>query len=323
MPFFIAGVITYLLQPSIDRILLRYKLSRTVVVSVISLLSFSFFVIMAIVLLPIVYQQIALLISKIPAYNNYLQAELMPIVTKEIQSLDPNIASKIKDSVSNFVNGTFIIIKGLANNIWRYTMVTINLFILILLIPIILFYFLRDWHKMAKIINNLLPLNGKKKIEKLLCAINDTLSAYIRGQLNVCLLLSLYYSISLSVIGLDLAVLLGIVSGLSIIIPFVGILISFALTMIVSYFAFGFSSKLMYVVIIYFIGSTVEGYILTPKIIGDKIGLHPLWIIFAVLAFGSLFGLIGVFFAVPIAGIVRILLLAIIDSYKASKFYKG
>lgn len=322
-PFFIAGVISYLLQPSIDRILLRYKLSRTVVVSVISLLSFSFFVIIAVVLLPIIYQQIALLINKIPAYNNYLQTELMPIVTKEIQSLDPNIASKIKDSVSNFVNGTFILIKGLANNIWRYTMVTINLFILILLIPIILFYFLRDWHKMVKIINNLLPLNGKKKIEKLLCAINDTLSAYIRGQLNVCLLLSLYYSISLSVIGLDLAVLLGIVSGLSIIIPFVGIFISFILTMVISYFAFGFSSKLIYIIIIYFIGSIVEGYILTPKIIGDKIGLHPLWIIFAVLAFGNLFGFVGIFFAVPIAGIIRILFLSAIDSYKASKFYKG
>lgn len=322
-PFFIAGVISYLLQPFIDHVLLRYKLSRTVVVSVISLVSFGFFVIMAMVLLPIIYQQIALLVNKIPSYNNYLQTELMPIVSNKIHSLDPSIANKIKGSVINFVNGTLGIIKGLANNIWRYTMVTINLFILILLIPIILFYFLRDWQKMAKIIDNLLPLNGKRKIEKLLHAINSTLSAYIRGQLNVCLLLSVYYSISLSLIGLDLAVLLGIVSGLSIIIPFVGIFISFILTMIISYFTFGFSSKLIYIVIIYFIGSTVEGYILTPKIIGDKIGLHPLWIIFAVLAFGNLFGFIGIFFAVPIAGIIRILFLAAIDSYKASKFYKG
>ena len=323
MPFFIAGVMSYMLQPSIDRISLRFKLSRTFVVSAISLVFLSLFVIMTILFLPIIYQQIALLINKTPTYNNYIQTELIPFITKKIYSIDPSIAGRIKNSISNFINGTFVVIKGLANNIWHYTMVTINLFTLSLLIPIILFYFLRDWQKMATSVNNLLPLQNKQRIKKLLSAINDTLSSYLRGQLNVCLLLSLYYSISLSVIGIDLGILLGIISGLSIIIPFIGIFASFILTMIIGYFTFGMGSKLLYVVIIYIIGAIVEGYILTPKIIGDKIGLHPLWIIFAVLAFGSIFGFIGIFFAIPIAGIIRVLLLFAIDSYKASKFYKG
>ncbi|MDD9335520.1 MAG: AI-2E family transporter [Rickettsiaceae bacterium] len=322
MPFLIAGVISYILHPIIDNLSLRYKLSRTIIVSVISLLFFSIFAIVVVVVLPIIYQQTTLLISKIPAYKDYLQTELIPVITAKVYSIDPNIADKIKDSISNFVNGIFLLITGLANNIWHVTKITINLFMLILLIPLILFYFLRDWLTMAKNIDLLLPLKGKKKIQEILSAINCSLSAYIRGQLNVCLLLSVYYGISLSILGVDLGVLLGILSGFSIIIPFVGVFISFSLTMIVSYFTFGMVNKLFYIIIIYLIGLIVEGYILSPKIIGDKIGLHPLWIIFAVLALGNLFGFIGIFFAVPIASIIKVLFLAAIDFYKSSKFYK-
>ncbi|MCC8483972.1 MAG: AI-2E family transporter [Rickettsia endosymbiont of Labidopullus appendiculatus] len=322
MPFFIAGIISYILQPIIDDLSLRYKLSRTIVVSVISFLFFSIFAIVMVVLLPIIYQQTTLLISKIPAYKDYLQTELIPVITAKFYSIDPDIADNIKNSISNFVNGIFLLITGLANNIWHVTMVTINLFVLILLIPLILFYFLRDWLTMSENINLLLPLKGKKKILKILSAINTSLSAYIRGQLNVCLLLSIYYGVSLSILGVDLGLLLGVLSGFSIIIPFVGILISFSLTMIVSYFAFGMVSTLFYIIIIYLVGTIVEGYILSPKIIGDKIGLHPLWIIFAVLALGNIFGFLGILFAIPIASIVKVLFLAAIDFYKSSKFYK-
>ncbi|WP_250311120.1 AI-2E family transporter [Rickettsia endosymbiont of Oedothorax gibbosus] len=322
MPFFIAGIISYILQPIIDNLSLRYKLSRTIVVSVISFLFFSIFAIVIVVLLPIIYQQTTLLISKIPAYKDYLQTELIPVITAKFYSIDPDIADNIKNSISNFVNGIFLLITGLANNIWHVTMVTINLFVLILLIPLILFYFLRDWLTMSENINLLLPLKGKKKILKILSAINTSLSSYIRGQLNVCLLLSIYYGVSLSILGVDLGLLLGVLSGFSIIIPFVGILISFSLTMIVSYFAFGMVSTLFYIIIIYLVGTIVEGYILSPKIIGDKIGLHPLWIIFAVLALGNIFGFLGILFAIPIASIVKVLFLAAIDFYKSSKFYK-
>ncbi|WP_425363193.1 AI-2E family transporter [Candidatus Tisiphia endosymbiont of Hybos culiciformis] len=322
MPFFIAGIISYILQPIIDNLSLRYKLSRTIVVSVISFLFFSILAIVLVVLLPIIYQQTTLLVNKIPAYKDYLQTELIPVITTKIYSIDPNIADTIKNSISNFVNGIFLLLTGFANNIWHVTMVTINLVVLILLIPLILFYFLRDWLTMSNNINLLLPVKGKKKIQEILSAINISLSAYIRGQLNVCLLLSIYYGVSLSILGVDLGVLLGVLSGFSIIIPFVGILISFSLTMIVSYFAFGMVNTLFYIIIIYSVGIIVEGYILSPKIIGDKIGLHPLWIIFAVLALGNIFGFLGILFAIPIASIVKVLFLAAIDFYKSSKFYR-
>ncbi|KAJ6644881.1 putative transport protein [Pseudolycoriella hygida] len=273
-PFFIAGIISYILQP----------------------------VILVAVILPIIYQQITLLINKIPAYKNYLQTEIISVVTAQIQAVEPNIANQIKNLIDNLANSIFSLITGVANNIWHYTMATINMFLLLVLIPIIMFYFLRDWTKITNNINNLLPLKNKQKIKKILLAINDTLSAYIRGQLNVCLLLATYYSISLWIIGVDFSVLLGVLS--------------------VSYFALGMVDKLFYIAIIYLIGGIVEGYILTPKMIGDKIGLHPVWVIFGVLALGNLFGFIGIFFAVPLASIIKVLFLTAIEFYKSSRFYK-
>lgn len=321
-PFLVAGIIAYMLQPIIANISLKYKLPKIIVVSAISLLFFSVLVIIVIVVLPIIYQQTTSLITEIPAYKNYLETKLAPVITAKITAIDPNIADKINNSISNFINGIFSLVTSLVNNIWHYTLTTINLFILILLIPLILFYFLRDWPKILQNINLLLPIKNKKQIQKIFSAINESLSAYVRGQLNVCLLLSVYYIISLSIIGINLGVLLGILSGFSIIIPFIGVFFSFSLTMIVGYFALGMVPQLFYIMIIYFIGSILDSYILSPKIIGDKIGLHPVWIIFTVLASGNIFGFIGILFAVPIAAIIKILFLAAVDFYKSSKFYK-
>ncbi|XVN43591.1 MAG: AI-2E family transporter [Candidatus Rickettsia vulgarisii] len=322
-PFFIAAIISYMLQPLVVYLSRRHKFPKLITVSIISLLFFSIFIIVVVLLLPIIYQQITLLISKIPIYKNYLQTQLVPLITHKIHLIDPMITDKLKDSINNFANGIFLLITSLANNIWRYTLTTINLFFLFLLIPIIMFYFLRDWLEMTNIIDNLLPLKNKDKIKKILSSINYTLAAYIRGQLNVCLLLSVYYSISLAVIGVDFSILLGVLSGFSIIIPFVGIIISFSLTIIISYFALGISTKLFYIIIIYCIGSIIDSYLLAPKMIGDKIGLHPLWIIFAVLALGNLLGFIGILFAIPIAGIIKVLFVNAIECYKSSKFYNS
>jgi len=321
-PFFIAAIISYILQPVIDRISFRYNLPRRTVATASYILFLSVFAVVIIVLLPIIYQQISLLISKLPAYNAYVQEELMPSLTEKINSVDPNIGDRIKDSISNIANSIFSLITTLANNIWHYTVATINIVIFIVLTPVVLFYFLRDWSKMIKSIKSLLPFNSRLKIQEILLAINNLLSAYMRGQLNICLLLSAYYGIALSLIGVDLGILLGILSGFLIIIPFIGTLISVSLTMIIGYFAFGTTIKLGYILLTYIVGHIIESYILTPKIIGDKIGLHPLWIMFAVLACGSLFGFIGIFFAIPIAGIIKVLYSFAIKSYKGSKFYR-
>jgi len=321
-PFFIAFIISYLLQPAIDFIAAKFKLSSKLSSIVVYLIFLSIFFIALIMLVPVIYGQISTFINNIPKYKNYFQAEILPPVMTKIYAVEPNIADKIRDSLSNFINSIFTILGSLANNFWHYTIITINIFVLFLLIPIILFYFLRDWTKIIENMKSLLPIKSRHKILEILSAINNLLAAYIRGQLNICLLLSIYYSISFSVIGIDLALLLGILTGFLVIIPFIGTIISFILTLTVGYLAFGATTKLLYIILIYLVGNICESYILTPKIIGDKIGLHPLWIIFSIFACGSLFGFIGIFFAIPIAGITKILFFNLIKFYKSSKFYR-
>ncbi|GAA5252290.1 AI-2E family transporter [Candidatus Rickettsia kedanie] len=321
-PFFIAFIISYLLQPAIGFIASKFKISNKFVSSIIYLIFLSIFFLSLTILVPIIYGQIFTFINNIPKYKNYLQAEILPPIMAKIYLIEPDIADKIKNSLSNFINSIFTILGSIANNFWRYTIITINIFVLFLLIPIILFYFLRDWANIIANIKSLLPIKTRPKILEILLAINNLLSAYIRGQLNICLLLSTYYSIAFTVIGIDLALLLGILTGFLVIIPFLGTFISFLLTLIIGYLTFGVTTKLLYIMIIYLVGNICESYILTPKIIGDKIGLHPLWIIFSIFACGSLFGIIGIFFAIPIAGITKILLLNLIKFYKSSKFYR-
>ncbi|ASX27363.1 AI-2E family transporter [Rickettsia sp. MEAM1 (Bemisia tabaci)] len=307
-PFFIAFIISYLLQPAIEFVASKFKLSNKISSIVVYLIFLSIFFTALTLLVPVIYGQISTFVNNIPKYKDYFQAEILPPIMTKIYAVEPNIADKIRDSLSNFINSIFTILGSLANNFWHYTLITINIFVLFLLIPIILFYFLRDWTRIIENMKSLLPLKSRHKILGILSSINSLLAAYIRGQLNICLMLSIYYSISFSVIGIDLALLLRILTGFLVIIPFIGTFISFLLTLTVGYLTFGATTKLFYIIVVYLIGNICESYILTPKIIGDKIGLHPLWIIFSIFACGSLFGFIGIFFAIPIAGVTKILL---------------
>ncbi len=321
-PFFISMIIAYLLNPVAHYLSLKCKLNKSVAVSVVFTLFASIFVIAMLFLLPIISRQILSLITNIPVYKRYLSVELVPLITTKIASLDPSVASTIKSIIQNFVNNIFSIMSGFANNFWHYTMATINMFTLTIITPVISYYFLENWDRMVASLESLLPLKNKIKIKEILGSINDLLGAYIRGQLNVCILLSCFYGICLSVVGVDSWLLLGLLSGFLVIIPFIGAFISFIITMIISYFSLGLTIKLIYVIIIYSVGAIFEGYVLTPRIIGNNIGLHPLWIIFSVFACGSLFGFVGIFFAIPIAGIIKILLFHSIEYYKNTSFYK-
>lgn len=322
-PFIIALILAYILAPLISLISSKYHAKRTFIV--LGIFAFFFVTVSAslIIILPILYDQISSFIYKIPIYKAQLKNDLVPFVTEKISSIDPFIAGKMQELMLTTINSSFSLIMELWSNIWEYTKTTINIVIIMLLVPIVLIYLLKDWHKILACMDTLLPLKEKSKIREILSSINVLLSAYMRGQLNVCLLLCLFYSSGLLLIGVDFSIILGILSGLLIILPFIGIVISFLTSMIVGYFTFGLTSKLLYIVTLYICGILFEGYFLTPKIIGDKIGLHPLWIMFAVFACGSLFGLVGVFFAIPIAGIIKVLLYHAIVLYKNSTIYKS
>lgn len=321
-PFFIAFIFAYILQPAIDSFSLKLKFSRPAVSVIVFAIFISIFTLIVLMLIPLIYDQISAFVSKVPEYRKYFQ-DMVDAAALRLSNVDPDAANQLSEAASSTLNSMFSLLSGVANHLWGYTIATINLFTVIALVPIILYYFMRDWEQIVESINGLMPAHGKSKIREIFTSINDLISGYIRGQLNICLILCVYYTIGLSLIGLDLALLLGIMSGFFIIIPFIGALISMALAAISCYITFGFGSEIAYLALLYLIGHTIEGYILVPKIIGNKIGLHPVWIIFAVFAAGSLFGFIGVFFAIPIAGIIKVLIINILDYYKKTNLYKG
>ena len=321
-PFIISFIFAYLLEPLITSNCKRLNLPRNIVAIGIFTIFIVGFIVAMVALVPIIYNQIAIFIGKIPSYKVNFESGLSEFLVR-IDSIDHTIYQKISEALQNFTNSAFSILASTANNIWSYTIATINFFAIIALVPIILYYFLIDWPKMVKTIEQILPKKGKSKIREIFSDINQLLSAYIRGQLNICFLLGFFYVLGLNLIDIDLALLLGVISGFLVIIPFVGGLISVTLMLIICYVSYGFSIKLIYVLALFIIGHIIEGYILTPKIIGDKIGLHPVWIIFSIFAAGSVFGFVGVVFAIPIAGIVKILLSHLIDYYKSSKLYNN
>lgn len=321
-PFIVAFIFAYILQPIIERNTARYPLTRSVISFLIFSVFVSGFVLIALVITPIIYQQFSLFVVKIPKYKASFQ-ENITLLTNHINSFDPEAADKVAEISKSAINSMFSVVTSFANHIWDYTIATINVFALVALVPVILYYFMRDWTKIVSALEGLMPEHGKNKMREIFISINELLSGYIRGQLNICLILSVYYVIGLSAIGIDLALLLGLLSGFLIIIPFIGAIASFILASLSCYVTFGFGYEFIYMTILYIFGHTVEGYILAPKIIGNKIGLHPVWIIFAVFAAGSLFGFVGILFAIPLAGIFKVLVLQFLDYYKTTSFYRG
>ncbi len=320
-PFVVSFIFAYLLQPAIDNNAKRLNIPRAWITSTIFTWFIGLIILGATILLPIIYNQIWSFIHKIPKYKKHLEIGVENLTSK-FDNIDPEITNKITDAVQNVLNNILSVVALAANNLWGYTLATINFFTIIFLVPIILYYFLRDWPQIIEEFEKLLPIRGKSKIRVIFTEINELLSAYIRGQLNICLILSIYYALGLTFIGVELALLLGIITGFMIIIPFIGVLIPFCLAMLSCYFSYGLTEPLLYVIILFTVGYLIESYILTPKIIGGRIGLHPVWIIFAVFAIGSLFGFVGIIFAIPIAGIIKLLTIHLIDFYRSSKFYK-
>jgi putative permease len=321
IPFMIAFVFAYLLQPVIETNCEKLKFPRSWVTLGVFIIFLSGFITIILLIAPIIYQQMSIVVSKMPQYKSNFES-VISIWSEKINNINPELANKVNESAKTLLDSAFSIFASFANHIWQYMLATINFFTIIALVPIILYYFLRDWPQIVKTIESVVPMRGKSKIREIFISINQLLSAYIRGQLNICMILAFYYTLGLNLINFDLALLLGLLSGFLIIIPFIGAMLSFLMVAISCYFTFGIGFELIYVTILYIIGHTIEGYILAPKIIGDRIGLHPLWIMFAVFAGGSVFGFIGVVFAIPLAGIVKVLLMHLIDYYKSSSMYR-
>jgi len=322
-PFVLAFILAYLFDPLVIILNNRLGISRAITSSIISLLLIVIISASMIYLVPLIYEQISVLINHIPEYESYIIKNIVPIIVKKMGAIDPSISTKLKMIADQGINSIFGVVSHAAHNVWSYTMATIHLLLFMVLVPVVLFFLLRDWRYMTDGFFDLFPKYHQKFVKTLFQDIDNVLGAYLRGEMIVCSILATYYSIALTLIGMDFAILLGIVCGVSIILPLIGMMIVITSLGLVGYVTFGFSIHMVYIAGIYLVGALMENTFLTPKIIGDSLGISPVWIIFAVLLFGYIAGPVGILMAIPTTGVIKVILVHMKQDYKKSDLYNS
>lgn len=319
---FVAGIaLAYFLDPMTTK--LQKKLhSRIAAVTIISCAAVLIFLMCIFIVVPIIQRQFTTFITNIPVYAVMLWRKLEPHV-ENLKEIFPEQMDNLQQRISeHFSGGVKIIIKTVQGILSR-SMAILNLLSLLIITPIVAFYMLRDWQKFRDSMNSLLPLDEAKTIRKLIYQINDIISGFVRGQATVCLVLGVFYAVGLTLVGLDLGLLIGLGIGILSFIPYVGSTIGFILSVGLACVQFDSWHRVLAVAIVFFVGQMMEGNVLTPKLIGDKVGLHAVWVMFALLAGGTLFGFLGVLIAVPVAAVIGVLVRFGIQKYKESALYLG
>lgn len=314
-PFIAALILSYLFDPIVDKAAAN-KIPRAIT-SMLLVGSF-YLIILGILLLvtPIIYQETLDFVTHIPEFTKYIDQTLLPKLTKFFYKINPAIAAKVKLYLADATNYLLSLIEEYLKGFWRSGLAFLQVLALIFITPIITFFILTDWPDAKSDILALIPKKYKKNWLSVLDRVDEVVSGYLRGQLTVCLSLACYYGIALTITGLEFGTLIGIATGLMIFVPFIGYSIGLSIAIIVALMHDNVMLNLILVGIVYSIGQVIETNFLTPKLVGDKIGLHPAWIIFAMLSFTTIFGPFGIVIAIPSAAIVAVFIRIILTKYK-------
>ncbi len=322
LPFVLSFILAYILNPLVVKLeskgCSRTVASVFVITALIVAILLSFLIV-----LPILESQVIGFIQKIPFYATELWNKLQPLFDAVKNYASPEQLANVKETMSNQSMTFFNKIGGMLLDLFSQGMVLFNIVTFIIITPVITFYLLNDWPVITEKIQGLIPQKKLGFFQEQLSEIDITLSAFIRGQAMVCLFLALFYGIGLTIIGLDLGFVVGFISGILSFIPYVGSLSGFFISLLLAFTQSAGWGVFIGILFVFGIGQFIEGYVLTPKLVGDKVGLHPAWVIFALFAGGYLFGFMGVLLAVPVTAVLGVLLRTTIKAYKESSFYKG
>ncbi len=320
LPFVLGIVIGYLLNPFADKFE-KLGINRTVATCIVLLLSVIFITPIFAILIGMINEQLSSFLSFIPQYVSSVIKKAEPVLIS-LQEKFPSLeAEKIKaytyDNMLYALKFASQLIKKLVSGGFAF----INLISLLLITPIVAFYMLRDWNKFVSKVNNLLPKKSGKIIRQQMQQIDTLIAAFIRGQLTVCVLLGLFYAIGLYLIKVELGVVIGFVSGLISFIPYFGSIFGFLLSIAIALVQFSSLTPVIYVIAVFAIGQFIEGNFLTPKLVGKSVGLHPIWVMFALLSGGVLLGFLGLMIAVPTAAVIGVFLQYALKNYRQSNLY--
>ncbi len=326
MPFAFASMLAYLGDPLADKLevlkIKNHQLGRTPAVLVVFSLMLFIISMLLIILIPTLEFQISQLLHNLPAYSQWLNSSLIPVIEQHLGiSLNliegDSIITVIKSHWQKAGQSALVLMGSVSHS----GKVIIEWLMNLVLIPVITFYLLRDWDTLVVKIHHLLPRRASPTATKLAIETNAVLGEFIRGQFYVMIALGTIYSLGLWLTGLNLALLIGMMAGLVSFVPYLGAIIGIIVACLAAMLQFQDASALIPVCTVFIVGQSLEGMLLTPMLVGDKIGLHPVAVIFAVLAGGQLCGFLGVLLALPIASVLMVFLRHIHGIYQDSDFY--
>ncbi|MEO9614678.1 MAG: AI-2E family transporter [Nitratireductor sp.] len=323
LPFVAGMVLAYFLDPVADK-LESYGLSRLAATIVILIGFLLAFVLALMVIVPILATQLADFGAKLPDYFSRLQALVMNIDPAWLERTIGVNSQSLREALSSLISSGAGFLTGLFQSLWSSGMAIINIAGLLVVTPVVAFYMLLDWDRMIETVDGWVPREHVGTVRQLATDINTATAGFLRGQGTLCLILGVMYAVGLTVVGLNFGLLIGLVAGLISFIPYIGSLVGLTLSVGVAFVQFWPDWMMVAAVAaIFFGGQFIEGNILQPKLVGKSVGLHPVWLMFALFAFGTLFGFVGLLIAVPAAAAVAVLVRFALARYLASPMYRG
>jgi len=320
-PFVIGALLAYLGDPLVDRLEAR-RLSRTLGVVVVFIILTLIVMVLLLILLPMLERQITLFIQKLPQALAWLQQQALPHITAltgvEGQALD---AEAVKTALFGHWKQLGGALGSIVSTLSSSGQVLLGWLAWQVLIPVVTFYLLRDWDILVAQVRELLPRRMEPTVTRLVSECDAVMAEFLRGQLLVMLVLGVIYTLGLWIAGLDLALLIGMLAGLVSFVPYLGVIVGLVVAGVAVVMQYHDLVHLLYVLIVFAIGQALEGMLLSPLLVGERIGLHPVAVIFAVMAGGQLFGFFGVLLALPAAAVIMVLLRHSRARYLESGFY--
>jgi predicted PurR-regulated permease PerM len=320
LPFAAGFSIAYVLAPAVAR-LERLGISRSLASLLLLVAFFIGLACILVLLVPLVQGQILQLIGRVPALVGVLQDQFGRLMLLLQEQLPAEDITKLRDLVGAKLGEAVVWIAGMLQSMVTSSIAILNILSLVIVTPIVTFFLLRDWDAMVALLDFYVPRQSLDTVREQARLVSDTLVGFVHGQALVCGILAAYYATALSLAGLGSGLALGLLIGVLGIVPMLGVATGLLIAVGLAASQFGTWTEVLFVCGIFAVGQLIEANFLTPKLIGDRIHLHPVWVIFALFAGGTLFGFVGVLIAVPAAAVVGVLIRFALTRYRASTFY--
>lgn len=321
-PFLFAGILAYILDPLVERLTGRY-LRRSLAVLLVLLFALGLIVALALVILPLFYKELRVLADRLPGFLNWINQELTPWL-KQHYDVDFQLdVDTIRGALGSLLANREGLVTQVLGSIKVGGLALAGFVINLLLVPVVLFYLLRDWNLLLVNVDGVIPRRLHERARALMREIDAVLAEFLRGELLVIVVMSLYYVFALWLARLEFALPIGIITGVLVFIPYVGAFTGLALGTIAAVLQFGHLQGVIWVWVAFGIGQALEGMVITPLLVGERIGLHPVAVIFALLAFGQVFGFFGVLLALPASAALLVGLRHLKGLYLASELFRG